>query len=60
MDSPLRAGTGCKGLSTITEKKNVFLNVFFSSFVSVLLTTKPRGGGAKDLIGLSTKKDFSF
>ena len=33
-----------------------FVVVFFGKFVAVLLTTKPGGGVAKGLSGLSTKK----
>ena len=35
------------------RKKELFLNFFFT-FLSILLTTKPRQGGTKGRIGLAT------
>ena len=52
VDSPLRGGSGT-GFST--KAKRFY---FYFLFVAVLLTPKPRvrGGAAKGLSGLSTKK----
>ena len=58
MDSPLRGG----GVGYPLRKKNVF-KFFLFLFVSVLLTTKPWGGGGnarrlKALVDCSLKKNF--
>ena len=46
VDSQLRGPGRGRGKGLSTKEKRTFLNVFFSfKFVSVLLSTKPRGGG---------------